>query len=67
MDAIDNLHNLHKEKYGVEPNVIGLLWRDLDKQVELLIEAVEGDEPYDEYKMLSTEEQKAFDRDEIVF
>ncbi|MBL7003767.1 MAG: hypothetical protein ISR69_07060 [Gammaproteobacteria bacterium] len=67
MNAIDNLHNLHKEKYGVEPNVIGLLWRDLDKQVELLIEAVEGDETYDEYKMLSTEEQKAFDRDEIVF
>jgi len=67
MNAIDNLHNLHKEKYGVEPNVIGLLWRDLDKQVELLIKAVEGNEPYDEYKMLSTEEQKAFDRGEIVF
>ena len=67
MDAIDNLHNLHKEKYGVEPNVIGLLWRDLDKQIELLIEAVEGDKPYDEYKMLSKEKQKAFDKNELRF
>jgi len=67
MDTMQNLRNLHKEKYGVEPNVIGLLWNDLDRQIELLIKAVEGDEPYDEYQMLSKEEQEAFDRGEIVF
>ena len=67
MDAMQNLRNLHKEKYGVDPNVIGLLWNDLDRQIELLIKAVEGDEPYDEYQMLSKEEQDAFDRGEIVF
>ena len=67
MDAIDNLHNLHKERYGIEPNVIGLLWRNQDKQIELLIEAVEGDRPYDEYKMLTKEQQKAFDKGELFF
>jgi hypothetical protein len=67
MDAMQNLRNLHKEKYGVEPNVIGLLWNDLDRQIELLIKAVEGDEPYDEYQMLSKEQQEAFDKGEIVF
>lgn len=67
MDAMQNLRNLHKEKYGVDPNVIGLLWNDLDRQIELLIKAVEGDEPYDEYQMLSKEEQEAFDKHDLVF
>ena len=67
MHAMENLQNPHKEKYGVEPNVIGLLWNDIDRQIELLIEAVEGDQPYDEYKMLSKKDQEDFDRGEIVF
>ena len=67
MNAMQNLRNLHKEKYGVEPNVIGLLWNDLDRQIELLIKAVEGDKPYDEYQMLSKEEQEAFDKHDLVF
>ena len=67
MDAMENLKNLHKEKYGVKANVIGLLWHNIDKQIELLIKAVEGDKPYDEYKMLSKSEQKAFDKGDIVF
>jgi len=32
-----------------------------------LIKAIEDDEPYDEYQMLSKEAQKAFDKNEIVF
>lgn len=67
MNAIQNLQNLHKEKYGVEPNVIGLLWNDIDEQIELLIKAVEGDKPYDEYQMLSKEEQAAFDKGDLFF
>ena len=64
---MENLKNLHKEKYGVEPNVIGLLWNDMDKQIDLLIEAVEGNQPYDEYKMLSKDEQLAIDKGELFF
>jgi len=67
MDAFENLHNLHKEKYGVEPNVIGYLWSDMDEQFDLLVKAVEGDKPYDEYKMMSKEEQKDFDEGNLVF
>ena len=59
--------NLHKEKYGIKPNVIELLWKDQDKQIKLLIEAVEGDRPYDEYKMLIKDQQKAFDKGELFF
>jgi hypothetical protein len=67
MDAMQNLRNLHKEKYGVEPNVIGLLWNNIDRQIELLIKAVEGDEPYDEYQMLSKEQKEAFDKHDLFF
>jgi len=67
MDAIENLNNLHKDKYGVEPNVIGYLWSDMDKQFDLLVKAVKGDEPYDEYKMLSDEDKEAFDKGDLFF
>jgi len=67
MNAIDKLTEKHIEKFGVEPNVIGLLWNDLDKQIDLLIKAIEDDEPYDEYRMLSKESQEAFDKGGLVF
>lgn len=67
MEAFENLNNLHKDKYGVEPNVIGLLWDDTDEQFDLLVKAVEGDKPYDEYEMLTKDEQQAFDKGEITF
>ena len=54
-------------KVGVAPNVIGLLWNDLDRQIDLLIEASEDDEPYDGYQMLSKESQEAFDKGGLVF
>jgi hypothetical protein len=67
MNIIENLKRQHKEKYGVEPNVIGLLWSDMDERIRLMTEAIEGDEPYDEYKMLSKEKQEAYDKGGLVF
>jgi len=67
MNALAKLTIAHKDKFGVEPNVIGLLWNDIDKQIDLLIKAIEIDEPYDEYQMLSKEDQNAFDKGDIVF
>jgi hypothetical protein len=67
MNAIDKLTKKHVEKFGVKPNVIGLLWNDLDKQIDLLIEAIADGEPYDEYQMLSKESQEAFDKGGLVF
>jgi hypothetical protein len=67
MNAIDKLTKKHIERFGVEPNVIGLLWSDIDKQIDLLIEAIKTGEPYDEYQMLSKSEQQAFDNNDIVF
>jgi len=67
MDIMGTLKEEHIEKYGVEANVIGLLWNQIDKQIELLIKAVEGDKPYDEYLMLTKEEKKDFDEGNLVF
>lgn len=67
MNAIDKLTKKHIERFGVEPNVIGLLWSDIDKQIDLLIEAIKTGEPYDEYQMLSKESQEAFDKGDLIF
>ena len=67
MDAITKLTIEHKKQFGVEPNVIGLLWSDIDKQIDLLIEAIKTGEPYDEYQMLSKESQEAFDKGDLIF
>ena len=67
MNAIDKLTEKHIEKFGIEPNMIGLLWNDLDKQIDLLIKAIADDEPYDEYQMLSKESQEVFDKGGLVF
>jgi len=56
----------HVEMFGVEPNCIGMI-QDLDRFDELLKEAIEKGEPYDEYKMLSEEEREAYDRGELLF
>jgi len=39
----------------------------MDEQFNLLVKAVEGDKPYDEYQMLSKDEQKDFDKGELLF
>ena len=66
-NAIDNLIEIHTKKYGIEPNVIGYLWFNMNKHFDLLVKAVEGDKPYDEYKMLTKSEQEAFDKGELIF
>ena len=67
MDAITKLTIEHKKQFGVEPNVIGLLWNDIDRQIDLLIEAMKTGEPYDEYQMLSKEDQAVFDKGDLFF
>ena len=52
--------------FGVEPNCIGMI-QDSDRINELLKEAIEKGEPYDEYKMLSKKEREAYDRGELLF
>jgi len=64
---MENLVKKHKEKFGTEPNIIGMFWHDQEKVMDGIIEAIDENKPYDEYKMLSKDEQKSFDKGELVF
>lgn len=64
---MESLIKEHKEKFGVEPNIIGLNWDNPDAVVDGIADAIEEGKPYDEYKLLSKEEREAFDNGELVF
>lgn len=59
--------NKHKEQFNVEPNVIGMFWNDQEQLMNGIIEAIDSNKPYDEYLMLSKEEQEAFDKGDLIF
>jgi hypothetical protein len=54
------------DKFGKEPNIIGMFRNpaELDKNLR---ESIKKGEPYDEYKLLTKEEQKAWDAGDIDF
>lgn len=64
---MENLIKEHLQKFGVEPNIIGMFWDDLEKIASNIYEAIKENKPYDEYEMLTKEEQDAFDKRELVF
>ena len=57
----------HKEEFGVEPYIIGMFWSDQETVVDNILKAIEDGKPYNEYEMLTKEEQEAFDRGELLF
>jgi hypothetical protein len=57
----------HKDKFSIEPNIIGMFWSDQDKVLEGILNAIRNNTPYDEYKMLTKSEQEAFDKGELIF
>lgn len=64
---MENLTKLHVEKLGVEPITIGMFWNNTKKKIELILKAIETNKPYNEYEMLTKEEQKAFDDGDLLF
>ena len=64
---MENLIKQHKEKFNKEPNIIGIYWNNPSLVVDNIIKAIETNTPYDEYELLSKEEQKAFDDGELLF
>lgn len=57
----------HKEKFGVEPVIIGLQWDDREELLDKIEEAIESGKPYSEYDELTDEEKKAYDAGELEF
>ena len=59
--------NKHKETFGVEPIDIGMFWDNPIQYEENIKQAIKDNKPYNEYEMLTKEEQKAFDKGELLF
>lgn len=57
----------HNEKFGADPYIIGMFWDDLEKLSLNIYNAIESNTPYNEYEMLTKEEQKAFDDGNLLF
>jgi len=59
---------LHIEKFGVEPVDIDMNW-DLsyEERANLILESIKEGKPYNEYKMLSKEEQEDYDNGLLFF
>jgi len=57
----------HKDKFGVEPIIIGINFNDADAVANGIFQAIQTNTPYNEYHLLTKEEQKSFDNGELVF
>lgn len=66
--AIENKElKAYIKKFGREPVIIGMYWQDPEALNSNLLESIRTGEPYDEYKLLSKEEQAAYDAGELLF
>lgn len=64
---MENLIKEHKKTFNKEPYIIGMFWDDNKALFENIEKAIETNTPYNEYELLSKEEQKAFDNGELFF
>ena len=64
---MEDLIKEHLEKFGVEPNIIGMFWDDHEAVIDGIADAIYDGKPYDEYEKLSENEQKAYDKGNLLF
>lgn len=64
---MENLIKEHVDKFGKEPNIIGMFWNDPEQLMDNIADAIDENKPYDEYAMLTEYEQRAFDNGKLVF
>ena len=64
---MEQLINLHITIFGIEPIIIGMFWEDNNVEIDNIINAIEEGKPYNEYEMLTKEEQISFDKGELLF
>ena len=67
LNIIDVSIKDHIEAFGIEPNIIGMFWNDEVALSDNIDQAIEDGIPYDEYKLLTKEEQEAFDNGDLLF
>jgi len=64
---MENLIKEHKEKFNKEPNIIGMFWNNPEQLIDNILKAIKDNKPYDEYELLTKEEQKAFNDGNLLF
>lgn len=64
---MENLIKEYIKVFNKEPNIIGMFWSNPNLVIENIIKAIETNTSYNEYELLSKEEQKAFDDGELLF
>lgn len=55
------------EKFNEEPYILGMFWNNQEQLIQNIEKAIKDNKPYNEYELLSKEEQKAFDNGELLF
>lgn len=62
-----DITELHFEKFGVEPVIVGIHRNEPDEIVEGIFKAIETGEPYNELDLLTDEERKAYESGDLFF
>ena len=64
---METLIKKHIHKFNKKPNIIGMYWNNQEAIMDGILKAIEDNNPYDEYKMLSKEDRVAYDKGELLF
>ncbi len=64
---MDEIIKEHIKKFGIEPVMIGKFWDDNVRLFNNIADAIDNNIPYNEYNLLTKEQQKAFDAGELLF
>lgn len=65
--GIISIKEKHFEKFNKEPYVIGMFWNNQEQLILNIEKAIKENKPYNEYELLSNDEKKAFDNEELLF
>ena len=62
-----DLYEEHKKKFGYYPIKIGMIGLNEEDVLNDISIAIEENKPYNEYNLLTKEEQTAYDKGELLF
>jgi len=63
----EEIKHEYEVHFGKEPNIIGMFWNNPEKLKKNISEAIEKNEEYDEYQLLSKEDQELYDDGMLMF
>ena len=62
----NKLYEDHLKKFGVNPYIIGVYWRDNDLLEQLIKKAIISNKPYNELDLLNKEERDYYLQNQIL-